>query len=184
MEILEKPSSTNRVTLRLQNELLDILRNEASKKDLTLNAFINKVLNKTVLYEENVNAILNVVFPHDFFLLIVDKLSESDIQELAERGPGVVKKLFNILGMQYDIDHVIHNYFAVIGKYCKWFEFSYKVSRDQYRLVFCADYTSPKWVLFLNVYIKSVLESLKVAVKSESLQDGIIVFEFFSTGRT
>lgn len=183
MELLERPS-TNRVTLRLQNDLLEILKSEASKTDLTLNAFINKTLNKTILYEENVNAILNVVFPHDFFLLIVDKLSKSDIQELADRGPGVVKKLFNIIGMQYDIDHVIHNYFAVIGKYCKWFEFSHKVSRDQYRLVFCADSTTPKWVLFLNFYIKSILKSLKVIITSESQHDGIIVFEFTNKEHT
>lgn len=179
MEILEKQSS-NRVTLRLQNDLVEVLKQQASKTDMTLNAFINKVLNKNVVYEENVNAILNVVFPHDFFLLIVDKLEEDDIRELAERGPGVVKKLFNVIGMQYDIDHVIHNYFAVIGKYCKWFEFSHRVSHNKYRLVFCADSSSPKWVSFLNFYIKAILESTRVIINKESQQDGIIVFEFTS----
>ncbi|HJU14115.1 MAG TPA: hypothetical protein VJ792_06615 [Candidatus Nitrosotalea sp.] len=181
MEILDR-TSTNRVTLRLQNDILDILKREASKTDLTLNAFINKVLNKNITYEENVNAILNVVFPHDFFLLIVDKLQESDIKELAYRGPGVVKKLFNVIGMQYDIDHIIHNYFAVIGKYCKWFEFSHKVSYNKYRLVFCADATTPKWTLFLRLYIKSILESAKVLITDESQNDGIIVFEFTHKG--
>ncbi|MDE2590985.1 MAG: hypothetical protein KGL95_15115, partial [Patescibacteria group bacterium] len=95
---------TNRITLRLQNDVLEILKREADKKDLTLNAFINKVLNKNITYEENVNAILNVVLPYDFFLLIVAKLNEDDMKELAQKGPGIVKKLFNILGMQYDID--------------------------------------------------------------------------------
>ena len=177
MEILEKQSS-NRVTVRLQTDLVEVLKVQASKTDLTLNAFINKILNKNVVYEENVNAILNVVFPHDFFLLIVDKLEENDIRELAERGPGVVKKLFNVIGMQYDIDHVIHNYFAVIGKYCKWFEFSQRVSHNKYRLVFCADSSSPKWVSFLTFYIESILESLRVMITNKSHQDGIIVFEF------
>jgi len=181
VEILDR-TSTNRVTLRLQNDLLEVLKREATKTDLTLNAFINKVLNKNVTYEENVNAILNVVFPHDFFLLIVDKLKESDIKELADRGPGVVKKLFNVIGMQYDVDHVIHNYFAVIGKYCKWFEFTHKVTHNKYRLVFCADANSPKWVQFLKLYIKSILESAKVVITNESQHDGIIVFEFTYKG--
>ncbi len=176
MEILER-TSTNRVTLRLQNEILDILKREATQKDLTLNAFINKVLNKNIAYEENVNAILNVVLPYDFFLLIMDKLSERDINELAKKGPGIVKKLFNIIGLQYDIEHVIHNYFMVIGKYCKWFEFSYKVSNNKYRLVFASD-SSEKWVTFLRFYIKSILESLKIIITNESQHDGIIVFEF------
>ncbi|SRR5579885_145235 len=179
LELLER-QPTNRVTLRLQTDLLEILKQEASKTDLTLNAFINKILNKNVIYEENVNAILNVVFPHDFFLLIVDKLDEDDIEELADRGPGVVKKLFNVIGMQYDVDHVIHNYFAVIGKYCKWFEFSHKVSHNKYRLVFCADSTIPKWISFLSYYVKPILESLKVIITNESQHDGVIVFEFVS----
>lgn len=182
MEILAR-QPTNRVTLRLQNDILEVLKREASKTDLTLNAFINKVLNKNIAFEENVNVTLNVVFPHDFFLSIVDKLNERDIQDLAEKGPGVVKKLFNIIGMQYDVDHVIHNYFAVVGKYCKWFEFSYKVARDRYRLVFSADSSTQKWSLFLKYYIKTILESLKVSITSESMQEGIIVFEFTNKPR-
>ena len=176
MEVLER-TSTNRVTLRLQNEILEVLKREATQKDLTLNAFINKILNKNIAYEENVNAILNVVLPYDFFLLIVDKLTEHDITELAKKGPGIVKKLFNIIGFQYDLEHVIQNYFVVIGKYCKWFEFSYKVSHDKYRLVFASDSTK-KWVTFLRFYIKSILESMEIVITSESQHDGIVVFEF------
>ena len=175
-------TSTNRITLRLQNDVLEVLKREADKKDLTLNAFINKVLNKNITYEENVNAILNVVLPYDFFLLIVSKLNEDDMKELAQKGPGIVKKLFNILGMQYDIDHVIHNYFMVIGKYCKWFEFTCKVCGNRYRLVFSAD-PSEKWTIFLQYYIKSILESLKIIITNESQHDGIIVFEFLHKDR-
>ena len=177
MELLER-QSTNRVTLRLQNDVLEVLKRDAAQMDMTLNAFINKVLNKTILYEETVNAILNVVFPHDFFLSIMDKLKESDIEEISEKGSGVVQKLFNILGTQYDVDHVIHNYFTIVGKYCNWFEFSYKISHRKCRLVFCSDTNNQKWVLFLKLYIKSILESLQVVMVSESQHDGIIVFEF------
>jgi hypothetical protein len=176
LEILER-TSTNRVTLRLQNDILEVLKREAFKKDLTLNAFINKILNKDVTYEENVNAILNVVFPHDLFLLIMEKLKESDIKELAEQGPRIVKKLFNIIGMQYDIEHVIHSYFVVLGKYCNWFEFSFKVSGSKYRLVFSTNSTQ-KWIQFLQLYIKSILESMKIIITNESQHDGILVFEF------
>ena len=177
MEVLERPT-TNRVTLRLQNDTLDTLKREASKTHLTLNAIINKILNKNIANDENVNAILNVVFPHDFFLLIVDKLNERDIKDLAQKGPGVVRKMFSVIGMPYDVDHVVHNYFAVMGKYCKWFEFSHKRARDRYRLVFSADSATEKWVTFVRIYIRTILESLKVAITSESQQDGIIVFEF------
>ncbi len=176
MEILEK-TTTNRITLRLQNDIFEVLKREAHSKDLTVNALVNKILNKNITFEENVNAILTVVLPHDLFLLIIDKLEENDITELAVEGPRVVKKLFNIMGLSYDIDHVIHNYFMVLGKYCNWFEFTHKITHDKYRLVFCSS-VNPNWIKFLQHYIKSILESLKIIITNESEHEGIIVFEF------
>lgn len=176
MEILER-TSTNRITLRLQNDVLEALKREAHKKDLTLNAFINKTLSKNITFEENVNAVPAMILPYDLFIMMLDGLKESDIKAIAIDGPRIVKKLFNIMGLSYDIDHVVHNYFMVLAKYCNWFEFSHKISAGKYRLVFCAG-SNEKWVAFLHQYIKGILESLKIIITNESQHDGIIVFEF------
>jgi len=169
--------STNRLTLRLQSDLLEVLKQSADKKDLTLNAMITNILNKNVTYDETVNVIPNMVVPHDLFFNIITKIGEPDLNEIVKSGPNVVKKLFDIMGVPYDIDHVIHNYLTTLSKYCNWFEFSYKISGNNYRLVFCAG-SSPKWATFVQQYIKTILESLKIVVISDSLHDGIVVFEF------
>ena len=176
MEILER-TATNRITLRLQNDILEILKREAHKKDLTLNAFINKILSKNITFEENVNSTPTMILPHDLFIMMLNKVKESEVKEIAIDGPRVVKKLFNIMGLPYDIDHVIHNYFMVLSKYCNWFEFSHKITGGKCRLVYCVG-PDAKWVTFVQQYVKGILESLKLIITNESQHDGILVFEF------
>lgn len=86
--------SANRVTLRLQSDLLEILKQNADKKDLTLNALINNILNKNITYDETVNVIPNMVIPHDLFFNIITKIEEPDVNEIVKSGPNVVKKTF------------------------------------------------------------------------------------------
>ena len=176
LEVLKRVSA-NRVTLRLQSDLLEILKQNADKKDLTLNALINNILNKNITYDETVNVIPNMVIPHDLFFNIITKIEEPDVNEIVKSGPNVVKKLFGIMGIQYDVDHVIHNYLTTLSKYCNWFEFSYKITATNYRLVFCTG-TSSNWATFVQQYVKTILESLKIRVINDSINNGVIVFEF------
>ncbi|CUR52026.1 protein of unknown function [Nitrosotalea devaniterrae] len=176
IEVLKRVS-TNRLTLRLQSDLLEILKQSADKKDLTLNAMITNILNKNITYDETVNVIPNMVVPYDLFFNIITKVEAPDVNEIVKSAPNVVKKLFDIMGVQYDIDHVIHNYLTTLSKYCNWFEFSYKITGNNYRLVFCTG-NSSKWTTFVQQYVKSILDSLKIIVINDSLHDGIVVFEF------
>jgi len=176
MEVLKK-ISTNRLTLRLQSDLFETLKTNANKKDLTINAMITNVLYKNFAYDETVDVLPNMVIPQDLFALMMSKIKESDAIDIAKEGPKVVKKLFDILGLPYEIDHVIYNYFVLLSKYCKWFEFSYKITSDKYRLVFCTG-TNVRWSIFVQNYIHAIMESLKIIITNESHHAGIIVFEF------
>jgi hypothetical protein len=176
MEVLKRVS-TNRLTLRLQSDLLETLKQNADKKDLTLNAMITNILNKNATYDETVNVVPNMIIPHDLFLNIVSKIREPDMHEIVKNGPNVVKKLFDIMGLPYDIDHVIYNYLTMLSKYCNWFELTHKITGTHYRLVFCTGNDS-KWSTFVQQYIRTILESLKIIITNESHHAGIIVFEF------
>jgi len=166
-----------RVTLRLQTDLLENLMEEAQKRDLALNALINRILSRNASYDNNVNVVQCVTMPHELFLQIINKVPQNSIHEIGKSGPHIVKKLFSILGVKYDLEHVIENYFIILGKYCGWFEFSYKEQFGNYRLVFCAG-KDPKWGVFVQAYVKNILESLKIIPINDTIHDGIVVFEF------
>lgn len=166
-----------RVTLRLQTDLVDTLMEEAQKRDLTMNALINRILSKNVSYDNNVNLVQCLTMPQELFLEIINEVPQDSIQEIGKGGPHIIKKLFSISGIKYDLEHIIENYFSILGKYCGWFEFSYKEQFGKYRLVFCAG-KDPKWSMFIKAYVKNILNSLKITTINDSIHDGVIVFEF------
>ncbi|HSD05067.1 MAG TPA: hypothetical protein VLB45_04855 [Nitrosopumilaceae archaeon] len=177
MEVLERVPTTNRITLRLPNQVLEILKTEAEKKDLPLNALITKILYKNISFDLHVKAMPNITIPHDLFINFIDKIDDSFVEDIAKAGPTTVKKLFKILGINYDLDQIIYNYFDMIGKYCEWYQFSHQAKHDKYRLVFNST-LGPKWTKFLAMYVRSILESLKIRIDEMSINDGLVVFEF------
>lgn len=177
MEVYQQLPTTNRVTLRLPNQVLEVLKKEAEKKDLTLNALVTKILFKNTSFELHVKAVPNMTIPHEIFIEFINKSSNSAIEEIAKNGPSVVKKLFRILGLEYNLDNVIYSYFEMIGKYCEWYSFSHQIKHNRCRLVFNT-MLGPKWTVFLSIYARSILESLKIHVDEVSVTDGVIVFEF------
>ncbi len=166
-----------RVALRLQSDLHDALIEEAHKRDLTMNALINKILSKNMSYDNNVSVVQCVTMPHELFLEMINQMSQNSINEIGKGGPRIVQKLFSLIGIPYDLEHVIENYFVILGKYCGWFEFSHKKQFGDYRFVFCTG-KDQKWSTFVHAYVKNILNSLKITSMNDSVQDGIVIFEF------
>ena len=69
------------------------------------------------------------------------------------------------------------NYFVTLAKYCSWFRFKHDVDRANYRLVF-ETHMGDRWTKFLSLYVRSILESLKIHIEDESVDDGVIIFKF------
>lgn len=157
--------------------MLEVLKKEAEKRDLPLNALVTKILYKNISFDLHMKAMPSITMQHDLFMKIIDRIDESCMEEIAKEGPNIVKKLFKILGLEYNLDHVVYSYFDVVGKYCDWYDFTYEIKRDKYRLVFNTQLSS-KWTKFLLRYMRAILESLKIHIDDESVNDGIIVFEF------
>lgn len=111
------------------------------------------------------------------FMEMIDNLDESTLEKVAKQGPKLVKKLCTLSGWKYDIDSIIDNYFVTLAKYCSWFRFKHEVDRANYQLVFETN-MGDKWIKFLSVYVRSILESLKIHINDESIDDGVIIFEF------
>jgi len=176
LETADMVPSTNRVTLRLPNEVLNVLKKEAQRKDLPLNALVTKFLYKIVSFDMNIQAMPTIMIHEFLFSKMFDDLNESKLEKIASEGPRIVKKMFAVLGLRYDLDQVISNYFETTGKYCRWYTFKHEVHHNHYRLVFETQ-LGPKWAKFVKTYVKSILESFVITIDDESVNDNIIVFE-------
>ncbi|MGI0026832.1 MAG: hypothetical protein ACREAD_03210 [Nitrosopumilaceae archaeon] len=174
---VHKMRSTNRLTLRLPNNVLEKLKKEAERKDLPLNAVITKILSKNTIYEMEFNVIPTITMSQVLFSKMVDNVADTTLEKIAREGPDVIKKLFTIIGIDYKLDNVIEKYFVIFSKYCGWFKFTYEINDSHYRFVFETP-LGEKWTNFLSSYIRSVLGSLKIHVDNESVHDNILLFEF------
>jgi len=172
-----KMQSTNRITLRLPNNVLEKLKKESERKDIPLNAVITKILSKNTTYDMEFNTISTITMSHVLFSKIVDDVDDIALEKIAAESPDIIKKLFTVMGIEYKLDNVIEKYFVIFSKYCGWFKFTYDISRLHYRFVFETP-LGEKWTKFLSLYVKNILDSLKIRIDNESIHDNIILFEF------
>lgn len=174
---IHKMRSTNRITLRLPNNILEKLKKEAERKDIPLNSVITKILSKNIMYDMEFNSIPTITMSNVLFSKIMDSVDDTTLEKIAEEGPDVIKKLFTIIGAEYNLDSIIEKYFVTFSKYCGWFKFTYEPNDSYYRFVFETQ-LGKKWTKFLSLYIRNILESLKIHVDNESVHDNVILFQF------
>ena len=174
---VSKTRSTNRITLRLPNNILEKLKKESERKDIPLNAVIARILSKNTTYDMEFNTVSTITMSHALFSDIMDSADDTALAKIAAQSPDIIKKLFTIMGIDYKLDNVIEKYFVIFSKYCGWFKFTHDVKGQHYRFVF-ETHLGEKWTKFLSLYVKNILDSLKIRVDNESTHDNIILYEF------
>src|SRR5438445_2822437 len=177
MELLEMAPSTNRITVRLPNSLLAELKKEANERDLPVSSLLVKILNKNVSFDRRIKSIPTIIMSQTLFMTMIENMTQSTINKTAKTAPKIVKKLSALSGWKYEIDSIIEHYFLILTKYCGWFQFKYETNHTNYTLIF-ETYLGTKWTKFLSIYVRSILESLKIHVSDESIDDGVIIFKF------
>jgi hypothetical protein len=176
---MSKRNTTERLTLRLPSYLLDNIKKESNKRDLPVNALINRVLVKSFLHESQMNVLPRIWISHILFGKIIEELDDNSIEKISKMGPDILRKYFTIQNQSLTLENVINNYLSSLGKYCGWFTFNSERISDKYRLVFETSINS-KWSQFLFYYIKSILNELPVSIVNESSDDNVIVFEILN----
>jgi len=170
-------NETCRITMRLSNKVLQELKKESDKKVLPLSSTINRILSNYVIFDIKKNTLPTITMSQILLSKLFKHLDQSEKVELAEQGPKTVMKLFAMLNLEFTLPSVIENYFTIVGRYCGWYIFNYYLKNDHYRLVFRTD-LGEEWKEFLSLYLKNILQSLKVRIEKEIIDDSVIVFEF------
>lgn len=159
------------------------IKKNAEKKDLPVSSIIVNCLYRTIALDQQLKVLPTITITEDFFKFNLNQINEIDMDELAKEGPKLIQKMFTFLGLEYNTKNVLDEFFSVIGKTWKWYEFSYDVTNDQYRLVFETQ-LGKKWSKFLGFFIKNILESLKIFSIDETKNDGILVYVFYLQTKT
>lgn len=168
---------TSRLTLRISNNILDILKRDAEANDVLLNALISKILSRDVAFQQKVNVMPSITIPKTMLARIIGEVNDESVEQIAEEGAKLAKKLSVVRSFEYNIDNIIDEYFYTLGKYCGWYSFKHEINGNRYRLIFEASMTNSRWISLLVHHTKAVLESLNACVIRYSITDNVIIFE-------
>ena len=176
MEGSDNLVSATRTTIRLPNDILKVLKDEADKKNLSLNAVIARILHKYVLCDIRMNTLPSITISQALFFLILEKLNSPQKEEVARQAIHTVRDMFTILGLEYNLQNVLDKYFTILGRHCGWFTFRYGKDENYFRIVFETE-LGPEWLKFLQLYVRAILQSLKINVDNESTTSSVMIFE-------
>lgn len=176
LDYAQKRNTTERLTVRIPTTLLDRLKKESDKKDLPINALINRALVKVFLSEDQINTLPNILITHILFEKMIQEIDDDSLEKLAKMGSNIVKKFFMIQNQSLTLDNLISNYFSVLSKYCGWFAFHNEKKSNKYRLVFESS-LGLKWSRFLFNYIRDVLNTIEDYNMDAYYDDNVLVFE-------
>jgi len=168
--------SATRTSIRVPHNLLKVLKDEADKKNVSLNAIITKILDKYILCDLRMNTIPSITMSQALFFLILEKLNFSQKEEVTRKAIQTVKDMFTVLGVEYNLQNVLDEYFSMLGKHCGWFTFHYDKDENHFRLVFETE-LGPEWLKFLQFYVRAILQSLKINIDNESTTNSVMIFE-------
>src|SRR5947208_1598543 len=112
-----KKLTTNRLTLRLPVDVLEFLKEEADSKDIPINAVVARIISAKMAFDVNIGVLPNASLPSLLVSKMLEKLDETSLNELAAEGPNLVRKMFAIDGVPYELENVIAKHLVMLGKY-------------------------------------------------------------------
>lgn len=83
-----------RITLRLPQNLLHVLRKESEERILPINALIVRILHKNLIQETKFATLPAFSVPPYLFIKIIAELDDSKIQDISKSEPKLIKKFF------------------------------------------------------------------------------------------
>ncbi len=170
-------NAIERITLRLPQNLMKILKKESYERTLPINALITRILHKNLIQEAKFNALPIISIPPQMFDKIIDKLDIATIEDLSKSGSKIAKKYFALVNQGYTTENIVSEYFTMLAKHYGWFVYHFDKTDRKYRLVFDT-YLGPKWAKFVFNYVKTILISAKIQIEQESVDDNVIIFMF------
>jgi len=175
---MERRPVSVHVNFRIAAAYKAVLEEEASKRDMHLNALVNHILAKFIFFGSIIEESNRVVFQKDFLTRIIPLISSDDFDEIARTlAIAVLKPAITFSGMPISMNDLVKNYFLPMGMYSGWFQARIVKTPSEYKLILQHEY-GPKWTAFLKEYYSVAIKSLALREVSVVAADGILEISY------
>jgi hypothetical protein len=149
-------------TLRLDAELMKVIKEKSSEKNVSINHFVNELLETATYWNIHAPSAGWIPMPKQILLELIDKNSYNEIEAKAHKiGKQIAKDMLLFTGGKYDVDSWMH--FLKIRSDISGFQFS--ESRDGNTIKCVLHHTmGKKWAIWFKSFYEIVLADMKANV--------------------
>lgn len=147
-------------SIRLSEELLNFLRAEAESQGFSLNALIERNLEKYFLYWRWVERLGLITLTSSTLEKILDRCPKDDIERIAKiSGTTVTKNSFRTIGLNLTYDRLTNFVENNLGDFSNWFYYS-QHRRGTKDIIHLRHRMGKNWSVFIANQISTMFESL------------------------
>jgi hypothetical protein len=169
--------NSSSITLRFRNEILNKLRHEAAQKRINVNTLSSQVIADHVEYGSYASTSGMISFPKSLMIMIMDKLSEAEVEKLSEH---IAKNEFKDLTLLLRGEYSLSSFLNTIESWLRIsnFQYSYYVTDtdNKHRLVIQHD-MGIRWSLYFEKLFSHIFSTFPLANKIKfETTDNIVAF--------
>lgn len=166
-------------TIRIDDEILKIIGEEADKQNMSESAFIEQILRKYVVFDRRYQDYPIVLLTRGTVELFMYKSTNEDLKEIgAKLGTSLPRQLFLMEGVsELNLEIVLWSLEQINAKYSKWFNF-YHHRNEAEHVLHLTHHSGEKWSIFISEYIKGMFKTLLDRDISVNLTDSSVTTRF------
>ena len=159
------------VSFRLYSDVLKGLLEESQRREISLSALVNSVLENYVDFGRFAQRYGILRISPTTITTIMNQLSYEDVERVArEIGKSHPKEFLASLGLEYTIQNLSKLMSEYLGKHSQWFE--EKITEEPNGLlVHLRHRLDRRWSLFLKQYVATILEGFGYRERESTLTD-------------
>ena len=164
-------------TFRLDQNWARILGEEAERRDISVSALLNQLVQKFIFTDRYYEGGLAVTLPNKTFTALIGRMRVEDASEVGSNtGLTIPEDRFLMRGMTPDYESVIWFFEEILDKYNGIFTCVHHENRDSAFLHLRHD-MGENWSHFLSNYMISTFKSLlDIDVRTELREDSVTVY--------
>ena len=159
-------------SFRLEKKWLEILREEAERQGISVNALHNRLLKSYSLHWRWVERINPVIITRPTIAGIMACCPDGSIEEIAKKSGSIgAKDALRTLGINPTYDALTNFIKENLGKSANWFDYSHHV-RGKTDIIHLRHGLGKKWSLFIANQIAAMFKTiLDITAKTEIFDD-------------
>jgi hypothetical protein len=145
---------------RVDEEWLEVLREESQRQGVSVNALINKILQSYCQHYRWVDKFSSINITRPTLRKLVSCCSEDELREVAKMsGSTCTKDALRTMGLAPTYDNVIFFIKNKMGKHSKWFQFN-EYTRNNKHIIHLHHEMGKEWSIFVATQIATQIETI------------------------